>query len=224
MARFDLSDEEWAVIQPLLPKQGRGAKRGNGRKILNGIFYILRTGAPWRDLPERYGPHTTVYNRYVRWGRKGVWKSVFDALASEVKDSLIFIDGSIVKAHRAAAVDEYGRPLRLVISGGNVHDSQMFDAFVDWKEEPLAIVADKAYGSAKIRRQIEDEGALAVIPSKSNAKKPIPHDKNLYAMRNIVERFFCKMKDMRRLATRFEKTAMNFQNMIYMFAIRCWID
>ena len=78
------------------------------------------------------------------------------------------------------AVDEHGRPLRLAISGGNVHDSQLFDAFTDWQEEPLAIVADKAYGSAKIRRQIVDEGALAVIPSKSNARQPIQHDKNLY--------------------------------------------
>ena len=66
MARFDLSDEEWAIISPLLPEQGRGAKRGDDRKVLNGIFYILRTGAPWRDLPERYGPRTTVYNRDLR--------------------------------------------------------------------------------------------------------------------------------------------------------------
>ena len=65
--------------------------------------------------------------------------------------------------------------------------------FLDWKVPPLAIVADKAYSSQKIRKTIADEGTLAVIPSKSNAKKPIPHDKNLYAMRNIVERFFCKM-------------------------------
>jgi transposase len=108
MARFDLSDEEWAVIAPLLPEQGRGAKRGDDRKVLNGIFYILRTGAPWRDLPERYGPRTTVYNRYVRWGRKGVWKAVFDALAQEAEDSLIFIDSSIVKAHRAAAGSKRG--------------------------------------------------------------------------------------------------------------------
>ena len=83
-------------------------------------------------------------------------------------------------------------------------------AFLDWDVPPLAIVADKAYGSTKIRQAIADEGAVAVIPSKSNARKPIPHDKNLYAMRNIVERFFCKMKDMRRLATRFEKKAVNF--------------
>jgi len=98
------------------------------------------------------------------------------------------------------------------------------DAFLDWKEPPLAIVADKAYGSAKIRQDIADEGALAVIPSKSNARRPIPHEPNLYAMRNIVERFFCRMKDMRRLATRFEKSARNFLNMLYLFSARSWIN
>jgi transposase len=108
MARFDLSDEEWAVIEPLLPKDGRGPKRKDDRKVLNGIFYILRTGAPWRDLPERYGPYTTVYNRYNRWGERGVWKGVFDALAEECEDSLIFIDASIVKAHRAASGSKRG--------------------------------------------------------------------------------------------------------------------
>ena len=114
--------------------------------------------------------------------------------------------------------------MRLEISGGQLHDSQMMEAFLDWKVPPLAIVADKAYGSAKIRQQIADEGALAVIPPKSNARKPVPHDKNLYAMRNIVERFFCKMKDMRRLATRFEKKAINFLSMVQLFAIRCWLN
>ena len=98
------------------------------------------------------------------------------------------------------------------------------DVFLDWDNPPLAIVADKAYGSAKIRQQIADEGALAVIPSKSNARVPIPHDPHIYAQRNIVERFFCKMKDMRRLATRFEKTAKNFLSMIQLFAIKCWIN
>jgi len=71
--------------------------------VLNGIFYILRTGTPWRDPPERYGPRTTIYNRYVRWGRRGVWKGIFDALAKKAEDSLLFIDTCIVKAQRAAA-------------------------------------------------------------------------------------------------------------------------
>jgi transposase len=120
MARFDLSDDEWAIIAPLLPLQGRGARRGDDRKVLNGIFYVLRTGAPWRDLPERYGPRTTVYNRYVRWGRRGVWKAVFDALAHEVKDSLIFIDSSIVKAHRAAAGSKRGNWQKVLDAHGEV--------------------------------------------------------------------------------------------------------
>ena len=103
MARFDLSDEEWAVIEPLLPKQSGGPQRQDDRRVLNGIFYILRTGAPWRDLSARYGPRTTVYNRYARWGQRGVWKGIFDALAKECDDALVFIDASIVKAHRSAS-------------------------------------------------------------------------------------------------------------------------
>lgn len=103
MARFDLSDEECAVIQPLLPQHGRGPSGKDDRKVLNGIFYILRMGAPWRDLPETYGPRTTVYNRYVRWGERGIWRGIFDALAEECEDSFVFIDSSIVKAHRAVS-------------------------------------------------------------------------------------------------------------------------
>ncbi len=101
--RFDLSDEEWAVIEPLLPSGGRGPKRKDDRPILNGIFYIIRTGAPWCDLPDRYGPRTTVYNRYARWVRRGIWKLIFDALAQDGDESLLFIDSSIVKIHRAAS-------------------------------------------------------------------------------------------------------------------------
>ena len=92
MARFDLSDEEWAVIEPLLPATSRGPERKGDPNVLNGIFYVLRTGAPWRDLPERYGPFTTVYNRYVRWGKRGVWQRIFETLATECEDTLNFID------------------------------------------------------------------------------------------------------------------------------------
>lgn len=122
------------------------------------------------------------------------------------------------------AVDEQGRPLRVEVTGAQVHDSQVFQCFTGWRESPKAVVADKAYGSQAIRESIAHEDAIAVIPSKSNAKNPIPHDPEIYAKRNIVERFFCKMKDMRRLATRFEKTKRNFISMIHIFAIRCWIN
>lgn len=105
MDRFDLSDEEWAVIYPLLPKGTRGPirKAADDRRILNAIFYILRTGAPWADLPSLYGSHKTAYNRYNRWAKRGIWGEIFEALAASCKDSLIFIDSTIVKAHRASA-------------------------------------------------------------------------------------------------------------------------
>jgi transposase len=108
MARFDLSDKEWAIIAPLLPNKPRGVARQDDRRVLNGIFYVLRTGSPWRDLPERYGPYTTCYNRFNRWAKAGVWLQVFEALAARSAGSLQFIDSSIVRAHQHAAGGKKG--------------------------------------------------------------------------------------------------------------------
>ncbi len=70
MARYDLTDAEWAVIEPLLPTDVRGKERVDDRRVLNGIFWRLRTGAPWADIPARYGPHTTCGNRFRRWRKR----------------------------------------------------------------------------------------------------------------------------------------------------------
>lgn len=110
----------------------------------------------------------------------------------------------------------------MTITGGQVHDAKAAEAFLNWPDDPLAIVADKAYNSKRIRQAIADHGALAVIPTKANARNPIPHDKALYAMREKVEGFFCKLKDMRRLATRFEKRARNVLAMVHLFCIKMY--
>ena len=105
MARYDLTDFEWSVIEPLLPMDRQGPKPKNNRQILNGMFYILRAGSPWRDLPERYGPYTTVYNRFNRWSRQGVWTGIFKALTGHTGIWIgeAAIDSTSVKAHRSAA-------------------------------------------------------------------------------------------------------------------------
>ena len=108
MARFDLSDKEWALIAPLLPNKPRGVARVDDRRVINAIFYVLRTGSPWRDLPERYGPYTTAYNRYNRWARAGVWLDVFNLLAAQSPQSLHLIDSSIIRAHQHAAGGKRG--------------------------------------------------------------------------------------------------------------------
>lgn len=103
MARFDLSDAEWAIIQPLLPDKVRGVARVDDRRVLNAIFWVLRTGSPWRDLAERYGPYTTAYNRYNRGAKAGVWLRIFNALAESSPQSMALVDSSIMRAHQHAA-------------------------------------------------------------------------------------------------------------------------
>ena len=103
MARYDLTDFEWSVIEPLLPMDRRGPKPKNNRQILNGIFYILRAGCPWRDLPERYGPYTTVYNRFNRWRKAGIWDRLMDAIVKAHNGEVQMIDSSIVRVHQHAS-------------------------------------------------------------------------------------------------------------------------
>ena len=101
--RYELSDYEWIAIKPMLPNKPRGVRRVNDRRVLNGIFWVLRSGAPWRDLPENYGPGTTCYNRFVRWRRAGVWDQIMDALAAGHDAAVQMIDTSVVRVHQHGA-------------------------------------------------------------------------------------------------------------------------
>ena len=101
--RYELSDYEWTAIKPMLPNKPRGVRRVNDRRVLNGIFWILRSGAPWRDLPETYGPRTTCYNRFVRWRQAGVWDQIMDALAAGHDAAVQMIDTSVVRVHQHGA-------------------------------------------------------------------------------------------------------------------------
>ena len=101
--RYDLTDFEWSVIEPLLPMDRRGPKPRDNRRVLNGIFWVLRAGAPWRDLPERYGPYTTAYNRFNRWRKAGIWDRLMDAVTKAHDGKVQMIDSSIVREHQHAS-------------------------------------------------------------------------------------------------------------------------
>lgn len=123
MSRYDLSEYEWRMIAPLLPSKPRGVARVDDRRVLNGIFWVLRSGSPWRDLPERYGPYTTCYNRFRRWAKAGVWDRIMDAITDAYEGDVRMIDGTSVRVHHSAATlkkatridvwDEAGVVLRL---------------------------------------------------------------------------------------------------------------
>lgn len=121
-------------------------------------------------------------------------------------------------------VDGLGRPLAFVLTGGQAHDAPILPDLLGHPTAPLAVVADKAYDSRAVRQAIRDDGALPVIPARVTARNRQPHDERLYRLRNVVERFFCRCKDIRRIATRFDKLARNFLAAIHLFAARLWIS
>lgn len=114
MSRYDLTDFEWRVIEPLLPNKPRGVPRADDRRVLNGIFWVLRSGAPWRDLPERYGPSTTCYNRFVRWRKAGVWDRMMDAITAAYDGDIQMIDSTSIRAHQQAATAKRG--IEIIVS------------------------------------------------------------------------------------------------------------
>lgn len=101
--RYELTDFEWSIIAPLLPNKPRGVPRVDDRRVLNGIYWRLRTGSPWADIPERYGPYTTCYNRFVRWARLGVWDRIFDAVSAAYDGCEQSVDSSSIRVHQHGA-------------------------------------------------------------------------------------------------------------------------
>lgn len=98
-----LSDVEWAAIQPHLPSGRRGARRVDDRRVISGIMHMLRSGGRWKDCPAVYGPYTTIYNRWNRWSRQGVWERIFYALTGSTGVFIGSVDSTHIKVHRSAA-------------------------------------------------------------------------------------------------------------------------
>jgi transposase len=104
MHRHALTEAQWARLRPLLPRQKTGPKALRGdRLFIEAVIFRAKTGLQWRDLPERFGPWKTVYNRFSNWARKGHWATIFRELQLEVDETGSIVDGSIVRAHQDAS-------------------------------------------------------------------------------------------------------------------------
>jgi transposase len=131
---FWLSDGQWAVIEPYLPKNQPGARRVDDRRVISGIIHVLKSGCRWCDCPKDYGPPTTVYNRYNRWSRRRFWVGLVEALArSGAVTKSTSIDSTYIKAHRSAHGGKGGRKRRRLAPLGAVKQrksmpSQTFSA------------------------------------------------------------------------------------------------
>ena len=117
---FWLSDEQWNRIEGHLPTDVRGVARADDRRVISGIVHVLKSGCRWCDCPPEYGPPTTIYNRFVRWARRGIWENLFRELAASGRcTDTQMIDSTHVKAHRSA-------------SGGNVWPARSASGFCSW--------------------------------------------------------------------------------------------
>lgn len=106
--RYELTDFEWSIIEPLFPNKPRGVPRADDRTVLNGIYWRLRTGSPWADIPDRYGPSTTCYSRFVRWRKIGVWDRLFEAVSKADDGDIQMVDSTTIRVHQHSANGKNG--------------------------------------------------------------------------------------------------------------------
>jgi transposase len=267
MKHKELTDTQWERLQPLLPPQKPRTGRPNldHRHILNGILWLLRTGAPWRDVPERYGSWRTVASRFYRWRRAGIWQRLFEAVqqqadaAGQLDWAIHYVDGTIVRAHQHAAgspkgaeAEALGRSqggfstkihlraagdkqlMTFVLTPGQRHEAIGFEALMAGgtvkrsgrgrpKHRPGRVVGDKAYSSRHIRGQLRRHGIRITIPHKENEHRSGPFDRAIYRLRERVERLINRLKQNRRIATRYDKCAENYRAMWLIAATLLWL-
>jgi len=113
--RYELSDAQWERIAPLLPGKvsDPGRTGADNRLFLNGVLWVLRSGAHWRDLPERYGKWKSLHKRFTRWAKAGVWERVFASLIKDRDNKYLMLDSTLVRAHQQAATGKGGPATRL---------------------------------------------------------------------------------------------------------------
>jgi transposase len=218
----------------------------DNRRFLNAVWYVAKTGVPWRDLPERFGPWDTAYQRFNRWCKKGVWRRLFEAVRDPDLEWLL-MDSTGIRAHPHAAgmnggdddqalgrsrggfgtkihlaTDALGNPVTIHLSPGQDADISHAEALLA-DHQPGAVLADKGYDSDAFVEAIQSRGAEAVVPPKKNRVEPREYDRHLYKQRCGVEQTVGLFKQCRRVATRYEKTARNFLGMVLLTAITIWL-
>ncbi|WP_459626077.1 IS5 family transposase [Bilophila wadsworthia] len=233
---FYLSESQMERISPFFPRS-HGIPRADDRHVVSGILYVIKHGLQWKDAPAEYGPYKTLYNRFVRWSRLGVFSRIFTELANQTPfDGSLMIDSTHLKARRTAAslrkkggsarligrtkgglnsklhavCDGHGRPVLLLLTEGQVSDYKGAAILQHLLPEDGIFLADGGYDAAWLREFLKARGMTVCIPPRKTRNAAFPFDKTLYKRRHLIENTFSKLKDWQRIATRYDRCAHTF--------------
>jgi transposase len=244
----DLTDEHWALIGPFLPTLARRTdRRGRpwkeNRAVLNGILWILRTGAPWADLPDRYPSYQTCHRRFQHWVGAGLLRSLLEILAQALHDEghldlqEAFIDGSFAPAkHGGAAVgktkrgkgskimvvaDRQGLPIAVHVESATPHEVTLVHATLAERfvsPLPKRLIGDNAYESDRLDAELARRGVELIAPHRRTRTHRTQDDRPLrrYRQRWKIERPFAWFQNFRRIVVRYERCAENFLGMLHL--------
>ncbi|MGA7924407.1 MAG: IS5 family transposase [Candidatus Sulfotelmatobacter sp.] len=242
----DLTDVQWAILDSLIPEplrrtDGRGRPWKERRTVLNGILWVLRTGAPWSDLPERYPSYQTCHRRFQQWVGSGVMRGILEALALELKVRGVlnveeaFIDGSFAPAKKGArrsgkpkrgkgtkimaVADRNGLPVSICVESATPHEVKLaVPTLVQMviPDAPRNLIGDNAYDSDKLDEELSRYGIELIAPHRSNRRNRTQDLRRLrrYRRRWKIERLFAWLQNFRRLVVRYERRAENFLGML----------
>lgn len=179
--RHELTDDQFKKIENFLPgrKECVGVTAKDNQTFINGVIWIFKTGAPWRDLPERYGHWKNVHRRFSRWSKKGIFDRIFRILSEYSDFKFLLMDGTIVKAHQHStgakknnahndegigrsrggltsklhcAVDGLGNPIDFILTGGQINDCQRAEDLLEGKNADF-VIADRAFDADRILKK-----------------------------------------------------------------------
>ena len=221
-------------------------KEGGLKIFLEAIYWIARTGAQWREVPEKYGNWNSIFIRFNEWSKKGIWEKLMEFCVQDADLEYLSIDATIVRAHPCSAgyldqneqglgrskggfsskihatVDALGNPIKLIVTPGQTSDFTKAQELIK-DAQGSYIIGDKGYDSDALREQIYSQKCTPVIPGKSSRKVEIEYDKHIYKERHVVECFFSKLKQFRRTFSRFDKSLRNFSSFLSFVGAMLWL-